>query len=208
MNRPTLIAILAVMILLALSCVEKQDETDLGPRGEVENETVTLPQDETGEQSDEKDLAGTLTPTGLPLPPNVVTDDEKIQYAMELLQQGDDINAVIILEGIWSSAPERDDLPALLVQAHTQYVRRISTMRGIDMEILNEVLYSHLQRILEFEPDNAEAAAGLSSVQMFYENRGLTLPAEINPLAFLPGEVPSGGTGQEAPKGAITLSGD
>lgn len=202
-----LIAFSLVALLLGSACIEKEVETD-DPRGEVPAidlpdpepeepvvETVTETPDET--ETIVVDDPGIMTETGDVVPIDLPTEDDQIQFAMELLNDGDTYNALLIFEDVYEAGSEREDMPRFLVMAHTQYSREVSMTRGVDPARLNEVWYMHLMRILALEPENPEALAGVKAVMIFYESRGMTLPEEIDPVAFLdvPAVVPPGGDG-------------
>ncbi|HEX9745934.1 MAG TPA: hypothetical protein VGB30_10960, partial [bacterium] len=58
--------------------------------------------------------------------------------------------------------------------------------RMVPPNLLNETLYNHYMRVLELDPENAEAEAGVSASMVFFESRGMTPPEKVDPLAFLP----------------------
>jgi len=100
------------------------------------------------------------------------------------------VKEIIKLENEWKQSPGRTDLKEDLVTVHEIYARSIVRERGVDLAILNRVLYSHYQRILQLDPSNAEAVAGLNGTRAWYYNTGVTLPTVVDPLDFLPGHAP------------------
>ncbi len=203
----TSIVIFAIGLLLLTSCTSGTQQTE-SPGEEVQpadvqddaattedealpgtptEEPVLTTMDESGEGIH---AAGTVTDSGVVTPVDSGTEDDQIMYAMELLQIGDEETALRILEGIYQAGSEREDLPRFLSRAHSQYAESIRGNREVRAEFLNEVLYSHLMRILEFEPENEEAQAGLMVVMGWYERQEIAPPDPIDPLAFLPPDEP------------------
>jgi len=106
--------------------------------------------------------------------------------AQEMLRSGNVEGAISILENMSVGEPPSPDLAAQLVDAHIMYTQQIVMTRTTSPQVLNEVLYCHYSRILELDPENEEAIAGLAGVQSWYDTHGMTLPEEIDPLKFLP----------------------
>jgi precorrin-2 methylase len=115
-----------------------------------------------------------------------LSTDDQSRLAQELLRKGDVEAAIAILEDLAAQEPLREDLVPMLVDAHTRYAQMIAMNRHASPEALNHVLYSHYMRILELEPENLEAQAGLQSVKMWFESHGMTLPEQVDPILFLP----------------------
>ena len=114
----------------------------------------------------------------------ILTEPEVPAYKLAVVKE------IIKLENEWKRSPGGTDLRQDLVTVHEIYARSIIRERGVDLAILNRILYSHYQRILQLEPANAEAAAGLNGIRAWYYNTGMTMPAVVNPLDFLPGHAP------------------
>ena len=113
-----------------------------------------------------------------------LTEPEVAAYKLAVVKE------IIKLENEWKQSPGRAELKEDLVTVHEIYARSIVRERGVDLEILNRVLYSHYQRILQLDPGNAEAVAGLNGTRAWYYNTGVTIPDVINPLDFLPRHIP------------------
>ncbi len=113
-------------------------------------------------------------------------DTSPSHEAQDMLRSGDVEAAIAILENMSVGEPPSPELSAQLVDAHIMYVQQIAMTRTTSPQVLNEVLYCHYGRILELDPENEEAIAGLAAVQMWFETHGMILPEEIDPLKFLP----------------------
>jgi len=106
--------------------------------------------------------------------------------AQELLRNGDFEAAIAILEDMSANEENIENLTGMLIEAHLGYAQAIALSRRVDPRPLNEVLYSHYMRILELDPENEEAQAGINAASVWFEGHGMELPSEIDPLAFLP----------------------
>jgi hypothetical protein len=111
---------------------------------------------------------------------------DQSREAQELLRSGNIEQAIAVLEDMAAHEPPSPGLRDQLIEAHTMYTQRIAMNRMVMPQVLNEVLYCHYMRILELDPENEEATAGLAGVQSWYETHGLTFPEEVDPLKFLP----------------------
>lgn len=109
--------------------------------------------------------------------------------AERLLMEGKNDEAFMILETMAAESPSSgtmsQDLRGLLIEAHTKYIDQISAMDNIPELIANHLLYSHYSRILQLDPENADAKTGLDAVKSFYENQKLPLPDTVNPTETL-----------------------
>jgi hypothetical protein len=112
--------------------------------------------------------------------------DDQGRTAQRLIRQGDFETAINILEDMSAKAPLSDEMKGLLVQSHLGYAKTITLYPGLTPQLLNDTLYSHYMRVLALDPQNAEAQAGIASLRTYYNSSGLTPPAEVNPLAFVP----------------------
>ncbi len=128
-------------------------------------------------------------PTNEQTPPALtLTPEDQSAKAQELLRTGDVEGAITILEGMSATSPQFEGLNDMLIETHMSYVREIISDRTVEPAVLNGVLYHHYMRILELDPANAEATAGLNSVKQWYQAHGMTLPDKVDPLVFLPKE--------------------
>ena len=119
---------------------------------------------------------------------STLTPEDQGAKAQELLRSGDVEGAITILEGMSATSPKFVGLNDTLIEAHMGYVREIISDRTVEPAVLNGVLYHHYMRILELDPANAEAAAGMNSVKQWYQAHSMTLPDKVDPLVFLPKE--------------------
>ena len=114
---------------------------------------------------------------------------EQRRTAERLLMEGKSDEAFMILETMAAESPSPDgvpqDLRSLLIEAHTKYIDQITAMTNIPELIANHLLYSHYSRILQLDPENADAKTGLDAVKSFYENQKLPLPDTVNPTETL-----------------------
>jgi len=169
---------LMVSLLLIVSCTGAKTESE-----PATDETPAAAQPANGAAG-----PGTVGETGEIISTTALSGEEQSRRAQELLRRGDVEGALTILEQMAATEPMSDDLGRMLLEAHTRYVHTIAMSRGVTPEELNRVLYSHYVRILELDPENAEAQAGLNSVRVWFEGHGMTLPETVDPLAFLPVE--------------------
>lgn len=177
MMSRTILVVCVVVILLSAACTGK----DLAQEGA--NEQVSQQEDvSTGAVSQPDGDTDTETPMRVP------PGEDPAMIAQDLMRHGDMEGALAILENMSAAGPMTDDLSALLIDAHLRYVNQIAMNRQVELSVLNDVLFSHYMRVLELDPENEEAIAGMNSVRFWYEGHGVTPPEAIDPLAFLPTE--------------------
>ena len=109
----------------------------------------------------------------------------EVQAAQQLIRDGNFEEAITQLERMYSEDPTVR-VTNLLIQAHGAYAIKVSEMSNIDETDANRVLYMHLMRVNELDPENPEGIQGLEQVKTWYENHNMPLPEQVEPLAFLP----------------------
>jgi hypothetical protein len=109
----------------------------------------------------------------------------EIQEIQQMLRDRDYETAITRLEGMYAQEPTAR-VTNLLIQAHGAYAIMVSEMSGVDETDANRVLYMHLMRVNELDPNNQEARQGLEQVKAWYDNHNMPLPEQVEPLAFLP----------------------
>lgn len=110
---------------------------------------------------------------------------DQMEGANRLLQQGRVDEAILLLEGMAENEPGREDIIGPLIEAHSMYADQVSRLSNSFPMLVNQVLYSHYSRILELDPENADAKSGLELVTEFYGAQNLSLPEEIDPTLLL-----------------------
>jgi hypothetical protein len=128
----------------------------------------------------------TSTPKQGEIPPARTTGGESVTSAKELITQGDFKGAITMLENIAKTQqPMSDELKYALIDAHTQYLGKLTVMRTAPLDLLNQVTYAHASRILELQPDHAEALATKNAALIYFTGHQITPPEAIDPVIFL-----------------------
>jgi hypothetical protein len=111
---------------------------------------------------------------------------ESVNAAKELLTKGDFKGAITMLENIAKTQePMTDELKYALIDAHVQYLGKLTVMRTAPMDLLNRVTYSHASRILQLQPDHAEALATKNAAITYFTGHQMTPPQVVDPVLFL-----------------------
>ena len=164
--------VLCMVGILMLAACAQQTQTPPPQGGEQPTgQTATPP-------------AGGETPTGVETPTQVPVESERVAEARRLFQDGDFEGAITILEGLAATEPS-PVVNNLLIQTHGTYAMKVSEMQDVDPLEANTVLYSHVMRVLELDPANAEAQQGLDQVKAWFESNQKPLPETVDPLAFI-----------------------
>jgi hypothetical protein len=107
------------------------------------------------------------------------------KMAEKLLLDGNNEEAFQILETMAAQVPKSEampqDLKGDLLKAHTGYISQIIARNDIPDPVKNHLYYSHYSRILQLDPENAEAKSGFDNAKTFFESNNLPLPDKINP---------------------------
>lgn len=142
------------------------------------------------------------------IPAVQMTGDPEIDSGLELLAKNDFKGAIRRLEFIaQTKRPMPDNLKKAIVESHNRYIASLSTNRHAPLDLLNEVVYSHAMRILELEPDHAEAKAAMESVKMYFRNNNKIPPVVVDPLAFLDEKMAQAGLSESSSSSAAQPEG-
>ena len=118
--------------------------------------------------------------------PTRTAGGESVASAKELITQGDFKGAITMLENIAKTQePMTDELKYALIDAHVQYLGKLTVMRTAPLDLLNRVTYSHASRILELQPDHAEALATKNAAMTYFTGHQMTPPQVVDPVLFL-----------------------
>lgn len=115
--------------------------------------------------------------------PNPVASPE-VQEIQQIMRSGDFREAITRAEALYADDPT-ESVSNLLIQAHGNYAIKVSEMPDIDEAEANLVLYMHLMRVNELDPENREAMQGLDQVRAWFDNNNMPLPETVDPLTFL-----------------------
>jgi hypothetical protein len=174
MKKAASLAITAIIILFALSCGGENTDNS-------ENSGTT--DNSGGNASMNNGPSGGVSGPSASGPSQ---SEMQVELANEQMRQGNFDEAIAILETMAETTPDFPGLNEKLIEAHLGYTNKIAGERMVPPNLLNETLYNHYMRVLELDPENAEAEAGVSASMVFFESRGMTPPEKVDPLAFLP----------------------
>jgi len=145
---------------------------------------------ETAATSQESSSSGATSPAASgpsgPSTVNISSGEELSMQAQDLMRDGDIEGAIRLLEDMKANEIEVEDLDAMLIDAHLLYAAEVSQTRRIDPMLIYEVMFNHYQRVLELDPENEEAHAGIASIGEFLPVSRPNTEAGVDPLMFLP----------------------
>jgi hypothetical protein len=120
--------------------------------------------------------------------PDQTSSDPVIAQARQMIASNDLKGAIRSLEDLArNQRPASDELRHALIDAHMRYIQQLSTMHSLppdQLELLNEVLYSHSTRVIDLDANQPEARATRESTLTYYREHQKSPPVMINPTAF------------------------
>lgn len=119
-----------------------------------------------------------------PATPATPAVSPEVQEVQQLIRAGNFRDAITRAEAMYAEDPI-PQVTNLLIQAHGAYAIRVSEMPDVDEAEANMVLYMHLMRVNELDPENQEAIQGLEQVRTWFDANQTPLPEAVDPLMFL-----------------------
>jgi len=119
-----------------------------------------------------------------PAAPETAPPSPEVQEIQQIMRTGDFREAITRAEAIYAEDPTAT-VANLLAQAHGNYAITVSEMPDVDEAEANMVLYMHLMRVNELDPENREAIQGLEQVRTWFDNNNVPLPETVDPLTFI-----------------------
>lgn len=165
--------LLIICFLLLVSCTTTTDDSNGNGEG----------QQGTSEIDGTDGTSGAIDDGSSNIIPDPTNPAEDAQSAM---RSGDMETAIAILESMTLNIPPDELTSRMLIDAHLGYAFQISASGYTDLEAVNLVQFHHYVRVLNLDPDNSEALAGVTTAGAWLADRGIEPPVEIDPLIFLP----------------------